>query len=145
MRSPHACRKWTRRTSERVAKRAERLRQELAARREAHQTLILELERQAGAWSRAQFLRRYLRAARRALGDRPHTVDLDGTPTDFLSWAEHYVNQLDPLTSNRTISILMHETPHPSYYGNPKDRDRFREGARASHRSHLGTRIKTDG
>ena len=105
--------------------RQERLRQELAARREAHQTLIFELERQAGAWSRAQLLRRYLHAARRALVDRPHTVDLHGTPTDFLSWAEHYVNQLDPLHAEPRDPDLMHETPHPSYYGNPKDRDRF--------------------
>ena len=40
---------------------------------------------------------RYLRAARRTLGSRTLTVDLQGTPTDLLSWAEHYVNQLDPL------------------------------------------------
>jgi hypothetical protein len=25
------------------------------------------------------------------------TVDLQGQPTDFIRWAEHYVNQLDPL------------------------------------------------
>ncbi len=106
--------------------RQERLRQELAARREAHQTLIFELERQAGAWSRAQLLRRYLRAARRALGDRPHTVDLHGTsPSNFSRWAEHYVNQLDPLHIEPHDPDLMHEIPHPSYDGHPKDRDRF--------------------
>jgi len=103
----------------------QRLRQELAARREAHQALIGELERQAGAWSRAQLLRRYLRAARRSLGDRTFTLDLQGTPTDFLAWAEHYVNQLDPLHAEPHDPDLMHETPHPNYYGNPKDRDRF--------------------
>jgi len=53
--------------------------------------------RQAGAWHRARFLRRYLNAARRALGDQSFTVDLQGQPTDFIRWAEHYVNQVDPL------------------------------------------------
>ena len=105
--------------------RQERLRQERAARREAHQTLIFELERQAGAWSRAQLLRRYLRAARRAVGDRPHTVDLQDESIDFFAWAEHYVNQLDPLHIAPHDPELMHEVPHPSYDGHPKDRDRF--------------------
>ena len=51
-------------------------------RRIANEKLIQELERQAGAWNRAQLLRRYLRAARRSLGDRD---------VEFLSWAEHHV------------------------------------------------------
>ena len=59
--------------------------------------LIHELERQAGAWSRAQLLRRYLRAARAHSAATGFKVDLQGTPVDFLAWAEHYVNQLDPL------------------------------------------------
>ena len=75
--------------------------------------------------SRAHHVSAYLRAARRALGDRPHTVDLHGTPTDFLSWAEHYVNQLVPLHIEPRDPDLMHETPHPDYHGNTKDRDRF--------------------
>lgn len=94
-------------------------------RRAAHAELIEELERQAGAWHRSQFLRRYLRAARRVPGDVTFTAELQGKPTDFLAWAEHYVNQLDPLHIEQHDPNLMHETPHPSYYGNPKDRDRF--------------------
>jgi hypothetical protein len=103
----------------------ERRRQDIAARREANQALIHELERQAGAWARAQYLRRYLRAARRSLGDRTFTVDRLGQPVNFIRWAEHYVNQLDPLQTEPRDPDLMHETPHPNYYGNPADRDRF--------------------
>ena len=62
-----------------------------------HAKLIHELECQAGAWHRAQFLRRYLRAARRALGTDAYLVKVDDREVDFLAWAEHYVNQLDPL------------------------------------------------
>ena len=77
--------------------RQQKLREELAERRAANQTLIHELERQAGAWSRAQLLRRYLRAARRATAPDGFFVESANGPLDFLSWAEHYVNQLDPL------------------------------------------------
>ena len=66
-------------------------------RRAANGALIEALEIQAGAWSRAQALRRYLRAARRALGEETFKVDLQAQRIDFLAWAEHYVNQLDPL------------------------------------------------
>ena len=78
-------------------------------RRAAHAELIEELERQAGAWHRAQFLRRYLRAARRALCDNTFNVDLQGKPTDFLAWAEHYVNQLDPLYAEPRDPDFAHE------------------------------------
>ena len=94
-------------------------------RRTTNEKLIHELERQAGAWHRARFLRAYLRVARRALHDRPHTVDLQGQSVNFIDWAEHYVNQLDPLHPESRDPDLMHETPHPSYYGTPQDRDRF--------------------
>ncbi len=70
---------------------------ELSARRAANVKLIEELERQAGAWHRARFLRAYLRAAKRALGHQSFTVDLQGQPIDVIRWAEHYVHQLDPL------------------------------------------------
>jgi hypothetical protein len=94
--------------------RLERARQaklaaELSARRAANVKLIEELERQAGAWHRARFLRRYLRAARRTLGDRSFTVDLQGQPTDFIRWVEHYVNQLDPLHPEPRDPVLAHE------------------------------------
>ena len=77
--------------------RQQKLREELAERRAANQSLIHELERQAGAWSRARLLRRYLRAARRALGTDTYTLKLQDHSVDFLAWAEHYVDQLDPL------------------------------------------------
>jgi hypothetical protein len=79
------------------ARELERQQAILRQRRAANVKLIEELERQAGAWHRARFLRRYLRAAKRALDDRVFTVDLQDQPTDFIRWAEHYVNQLDPL------------------------------------------------
>ena len=59
--------------------------------------MIHELERQAGAWHRAQYLRRYLRAARRATGPNTITAKLQAESIDFLAWAEHYIDQLDPL------------------------------------------------
>lgn len=88
---------------------------ELAERRAAHAKLTEELERQAGAWHRARYLRRYLRAARKAQGDRTWTADLQGTPTDFLAWAEHYIDQLDPLTPTPRDPILAQ--PQRAYYG----------------------------
>ena len=78
-------------------------------RRAAHAQLIAALEIQAGAWHRAQFLRRYLHAARRALGDDTFNVDLQGERIDFLTWAEHYVNQLDPLHPEARDPDFAHE------------------------------------
>ena len=75
--------------------------------------------------SRARHVSAYLRAARRVSCDVTFTAELQGKPTDFLAWADHYVNQLDPLHIEPHDPDLMHETPHPSYYGNPKDRERF--------------------
>jgi len=51
-----------------------------------------------GHGNRAQFLRRHLRVARRTMGSRSVIVELQDQPSDFLDWAEHYVDQLDPLT-----------------------------------------------
>jgi hypothetical protein len=101
--------------------RQERLRKEFAERREANVKFIYELARQAGAWHRAQFLRRYVRAARRALGAESITLDLKGQPTDFLAWAEHYIDQLDPLSATDHDSDL---TPERTYYSD-SDRDRL--------------------
>jgi len=56
-----------------------------------------------------------LRAARRALGPRTLTVDLQGAPTDFLSWAERYVNQLDPLHPDARNPDLQHAASPYSY------------------------------
>ena len=89
----------------------ERARQQaiLRERRTANDKLVHTLEAQAGAWHRARYLRAYLRAARRALDSRTLTVDLLGTPTDFLSWAERYVNQLDPLQPEARDPVFAHE------------------------------------
>ena len=67
-------------------------------RRAANAKLVHELEIQAGAWYRARILRSYLRALRRATGAQAIPAQLDGSSVDFLSWAEHYLDQLDPLT-----------------------------------------------
>ena len=81
----------------------------LRAHRTANEKLIHTLETQAGAWHRAQYLRRYLRAARRTLGARTLTVDLQGQAIDFLAWADHYVNQLDPLHPDPRNPNFAHE------------------------------------
>jgi len=75
----------------------ERLQALQRARRATNAKMIHELERQAGAWDRAQRLRRYLRAAKRVAGADGFLVKADERTVDFLAWAEQYVNQLDPL------------------------------------------------
>lgn len=59
-------------------------------------------------------------SARRALGADTITPDLHGQPTDFLAWAEHCIDQLDPLTSIAHDPDL---TPAASYHA---DADRGR-------------------
>jgi hypothetical protein len=83
---------------ERERAEEKRLCKEKEDRREAHDKLRAELERQAGAWHRARFLRRYVRAARLSLGPRFIERPFLDKPIDFLNWAENYVGQLDPLT-----------------------------------------------
>lgn len=90
-------------------RKQERLRELVRQRRAAHGKLIHTLEAQAGAWHRAQYLRRYLRAARRTLGSRTLTVELESQSTDFLAWAERYVNQLDPLHAEPRSPDFAHE------------------------------------
>jgi hypothetical protein len=77
----------------------ERLRKEKKDRRAAHATLRAELDRQAGAWHSARFIRRYVQAARRSLGPRVIQHPFLDKSIDFLSWAENYVDQLDPLAA----------------------------------------------
>jgi hypothetical protein len=76
----------------------ERARQEglRSERRAIEQELICDLESQAGAWMRANMLRRYVRAARRAMRNHPEMI-AGQHDTGFLDWAEQYINQLDPL------------------------------------------------
>jgi hypothetical protein len=75
-----------------TAKRQE----ELEARQAASTKLIEQLEADAGAWHRARFLRRYIRAARRRLAAALSAKFMNST-VSFFDWAEEYVNQLDPL------------------------------------------------
>jgi hypothetical protein len=77
----------------------ERLCRERQERRQAHAQLRAELERQAGAWHRARFLRRYVRAARHSLGARVIERRFLDKQIDFLQWAENYIEQIDPLTA----------------------------------------------
>lgn len=103
-------------------RRQEELRWEQSQRRTANATLIHELEAQAGSWLRARFLRSYLRALRRAL-DREGTQGLvakrQEETVDFLEWAQHYVDQLDPLCNAPHDPDL--ETERPGYYS-PADK-----------------------
>jgi hypothetical protein len=107
---------------ERERERQAKLRAERAERRAANEKLIHTLEAQAGAWHRAQYLRRYVRAARRALGSGTLTVQRGTEPVDFLGWAEHYVNQLDPLHPQPRDPDFAHE--HDFYYGAEEKRHR---------------------
>jgi hypothetical protein len=88
---------------ERAREEAERRCEELEAIKVANGRLIVQLERDAGAWHRARYLRRYLAAARRSLGAQSLPGNFRGDAVDFIEWAERYVNQLDPLhRSQRT-------------------------------------------
>ena len=90
-------------------RKQERLRELVRQRRTANEELIHELEEEAGAWHRARYLRRYIRAARRAAAGGTFTVDVQGEKTDYLAWAEHYVNQLDPLHPEQRNPDFAHE------------------------------------
>jgi hypothetical protein len=68
--------------------------------REAHEKIIRHLEAEAGAWERVRRLRRYLRAARKALP--PGTtcsVEIDGELNDAFALGDEFANQLDPLSA----------------------------------------------
>ena len=82
----------------RQREKAERQRQLAIERRAAHRRLIHELERQAGAWHRARWLRHYVRAARRATTERPVRARYGNEGINFLARAERYLQQLDPLS-----------------------------------------------
>ena len=82
---------------ERARREEERRAAERSKRREAEVKLIELLERQAGAWFRARLLHRYIRAARRVLGDGRILAKRGSEPVDFFAWAQGYVDQLDPL------------------------------------------------
>jgi hypothetical protein len=107
-----------RREEKRLADEAERERERLEflaqERREAHAKLVRELERQAGAWYRARFLRRYIRAARHATNSRGVPIKLLDETVDFYEWAAAYVEQLDPLSPTPRHPDQLPERTH--YY-----------------------------
>jgi hypothetical protein len=80
----------------------ERLRKDKEERRAAKAKLISELDRQAAAWHRARFLRRYIQAAPRALVTKSVQTTFRGETIHFLDWATAYVRQLDPLSPQPT-------------------------------------------
>ena len=98
-------------------RRQEKLEWEQSERRTANATLIHELEAQAGAWLRARFLRSYLRALRRTVereGLQGLVAKRQEETVDFLAWAQHYIDQLDPLSATRHDPDF--EAERPGYY-----------------------------
>jgi hypothetical protein len=104
---------------QRLREEEERRKQDLEERREAHAKLIAELERQAGAWYRARFLRRYVHAARHALGGNRIEAKFRDQSVDFLDWAAAYVDQLDPLSGTARNPDQLPEPTH--YYRSDED------------------------
>jgi len=79
----------------------------------ANSRLISQLETDAGAWHRARFLRRYIRAARHALKGREIPAQYLQETISFLDWADRYVEQLDPLTIQARDENF--KSPHNEY------------------------------
>jgi hypothetical protein len=75
----------------------ERLQREREARQDANAKLVKQLETDAGAWHRARYLRRYVHALRRTIGQGSLRARFRDDIVDFVAWAEQYVNQVDPL------------------------------------------------
>lgn len=120
----------------REAAEEERRRKELEERQEANTKLIEQLERDAGAWHRARFLRRYVRAVRGALSALPFSatsqkdelaqpahegspahsirVRLGNETVDYLTWADEYIDQLDPLSPIERSAAF--EARHSTYF-----------------------------
>jgi len=92
----------------------ERLKHELSVRRANNAKLIEALERQAGAWFRAKLLQRYLRALRRTVGENAVDGKLGDDKVDFLTWAEQYADQLNPLSTTPSNPDQQRER---SFYG----------------------------
>jgi hypothetical protein len=98
---------------QRLRDEEERQEKDRQERREAHAKLLADLERQAGAWYRARFLRRYVHAARRALGRNQIEPKFRDQSVDFLEWAAAYIDQLDPLSATARNPDQL---PEPTHY-----------------------------
>ncbi len=99
-----------RRQEELRARREEEKRLRLSQRRSTNAKLVTELEAQAGAWMRAKILRSYLRALSRATEGKKFEVMVDRSAVDLVEWAQRYVDQLDPLSSEPHDPDLMDES-----------------------------------
>jgi hypothetical protein len=82
---------------ERERQERELRKKEHEARQEANAELVRQLETDAGAWHRARYLRRYIHALRKTIGKHSLQARFRDEIVDFVTWAEQYVNQLDPL------------------------------------------------
>jgi hypothetical protein len=102
---------------------AKRLEEERSARQEANAKLIKQLETDAGAWHRARYLRRYVRAVRRQVGSSAIEACYLNTTLDYLAWAERYLDQLDPLS--RAPRLQDFERPTNEY---GSDDDKWKKG-----------------
>jgi hypothetical protein len=100
-----------------------RLAEERAARQEANAKLIKQLETDAGAYHRARYLRRYIRAARRRVAGSTIDASYLSSTIDYLAWAERYVEQLDPLSSAPRVEDFERPT---NEYGS--DDDKWKKG-----------------
>jgi hypothetical protein len=95
---------WERKYIEAELKReAERRRAELERAR------IEELRRQVTAWDEARRSREYVAAARELIDRRSSSSELI---QKWLSWAEEYIERLDPLTDPSAIQALLRESSH---------------------------------
>jgi hypothetical protein len=100
-----------------------RLREEQIARQEANAKLIRQLETDAGAWHRARYLRRYIRAVRREIAGSTIQASYLNATLDYLAWAERYVDQLDPLSSKPRLEDFERPT---NEYGS--DDEKWKKG-----------------
>ena len=90
-------------------RRREKLRLEQSDRRRANAQLIHALEIQAGSWFRARVLRGYINALVRKRGADPIEVKLQDKTVNFIEWARHYIDQLDPLSGTPHHPDLMRD------------------------------------
>jgi hypothetical protein len=75
------------------------------------------------AWHRARYLRRYVQAARRALGAQALPANFRDETINYFDWADVHVNQLDPLNNTSRTG----EFKEGSAYHFQNDLDRMKK------------------
>lgn len=90
-------------------RRVRELEQETIRRtRDAYRQVLAKVEAEAGAWERAQRLRRYIRAARRTLPKGTEiTATVEGKSVDVLSCASEFADQIDPLSPVPRMGLIL--------------------------------------